>query len=112
MIDEDLWLGTDLQSKRPIDDFMNHSCDPNIWLLDSITLATSRTVSAHQELLADYAIWLNDDAYVMSPECECGAPWCRTRITGRDWTLPDVILRNRKHFSPFLNKRIEQLANA
>lgn len=108
-IDEGLYLANPAEKNPDIDDFVNHSCNPNIWMRDAISIEAARDILAGEELVADYAIWLDDPEYVMNKPCNCGAPWCRRRITGRDWLLPEVQERNYPHFSPFLNRRIKQL---
>jgi uncharacterized protein len=88
--------------------YLNHSCDPNIWMLDEVTLAARRDITADQELTADYAMWEWDEASVKTWLCVCGSPLCRRTITGRDWRLPELQNRYRGHFSPFINARIER----
>ncbi len=87
--------------------FMNHSCDPNVWMKDAFTLEARRDIKAGEELVADYAMWEGDD-YVSKWECECGSPLCRKRITGNDWQLKELQERYSGHFSPLINKRIEK----
>jgi hypothetical protein len=86
--------------------FINHSCNPNLWMEDAFTLVARRQIEAGEELVADYALWEADEAFISSWECRCGAPDCRTRITGADWRLPELRKRYAGHFSPLLNKRI------
>ena len=43
-------------------------------------------------------------------ECLCGAASCRGKITGGDWMVPDLQLRYRGYFSPYLSNRIASLA--
>ena len=43
-------------------------------------------------------------------ECACGAVSCRGKITGYDWMLPELQIRYRGHFSPYLAARIASLA--
>lgn len=88
------------------DYFLNHSCDPNLWLADEVSLAARRDIATGEELTADYAIWQADESIVSSWVCRCGSPLCRSRVTGRDWRLPELQARYRGHFSPFLNARI------
>lgn len=99
-------LATPLGAEKTVDDFMNHSCEPNLWMQDEVTLVANRAITPNEELVADYAIWLNDDSYRMSRLCNCGATACRHIVTGTDWRLPNVIELNYPHFTPFLNERI------
>lgn len=90
-----------------IDDYMNHSCDPNVWMRDAVTLVARRNIKVGEELTADYAMWSVDPNWKM--ECNCGSPLCRGTITGDDWKLEGLQKRYERHFSPFINKRIKRL---
>jgi hypothetical protein len=84
--------------------FINHSCDPNIWMQDAFTLIARRAIQPGEELTADYALWEADENHVAKWRCKCGSPLCRGGVTGKDWTsLIDVY---RGHFSPLIEKRI------
>jgi len=95
-----------------LDDFMNHSCDGNLWMADEVTLVARHDVSAGQELTADYALWLDLTDYRMKTVCNCGKMVCRHTVTGLDWQLPDVQRRYADHFSPFINELINNQTKA
>ncbi|TMI50964.1 SET domain-containing protein [Candidatus Bathyarchaeota archaeon] len=78
-VDEDLWLGDPANQPLGEDYFLNHSCDPNLWITGDVTL----TARKNQH--------------------------CRRIITGRDWMRKDQQARYRGHFTPFLNMRITRL---
>lgn len=103
---------TDLYSveDRGDDDsyFINHSCDPNVWMDDAFTLVASRDIEVGEEITADYALWEAKEQYVSLWECQCGSTSCRKRITGKDWKLPNLQQKYRNHFSPLINKRIAE----
>lgn len=82
----------------------NHSCDPNLWLTDAVTLAARRPVNDGEELTTDYATMTGFAAWGM--DCNCGTTVCRSVIRGTDWRLPELQARYRGHFSPFLANRI------
>lgn len=108
-IDEGLYLaGLPNEGDSP-DDFMNHSCDPNVWMKDEVTLVARRDTQAGEELTADYAMWERGEDWVMHQGCRCGSVLCRRVITGKDWRLKELQKRHRNHFSPFINKRISKL---
>ncbi|MEY4174995.1 MAG: hypothetical protein RI900_2160, partial [Actinomycetota bacterium] len=44
-------------------------------------------------------------------ECVCGAASCRGKVTGNDWMLPELQLRLRGWFSPYLASRIADLVS-
>ncbi len=107
-ISEDLLLGNHSDDPPGLDDYMNHSCDPNIGMSNEITLVAMRDIEAGEELVADYAIWLNNENYIMGRDCRCGSQKCRRVISGKDWQKPDVQNVNRGYFSPFIARRIAE----
>ncbi len=88
--------------------FMNHSCEPNVWMKNAFTLIARRDISPNEELTADYILWEADENYVAKWDCNCGSPICRKKITGKDWQLPELQKRYKNHFTPLLNKRIRK----
>ena len=89
--------------------FVNHSCEPNLWMADAYTLVTSRDVKLGEELTVDYALFEADENYISRWECKCGSSLCRGRVTGVDYRDSDLQNRYKGHFSPLLNKRIWRL---
>jgi hypothetical protein len=112
-IDEGLYLGApDGSYDRERDDrgdFINHSCDPNVWMGDEVTSVARRDILPGQELTMDYAMIREDDSLVWRFECRCGSALCRGKVTGRDWRLPELQARYAGYFSPFINQRIRRL---
>jgi hypothetical protein len=110
-IAERLYLGVraDAPDELGPDHFLNHSCDPNTWMTDEVTLVARRDIAQDEELTADYAMWEADENHVMRWACACGSPLCRGRVTGQDWRLPELQQRYRGHFSPLINQRIARL---
>ena len=84
----------------------NHSCDSNLWMRDAFTLEARRDIAAGEEVTVDYAMQTALPEWEMA--CNCGSPQCRGRVRGDDWTRPELQERYRGHFSPFLNRRIEE----
>src|SRR5437588_6511308 len=84
-IDEGIYLASPPTEGITTDDYMNHSCDPNLWLRDEITLVARRDIKANEELTLDYATEVADEEYVMKDPCNCQGSSCRKLITGRDW---------------------------
>ena len=81
----------------------NHSCDPNLWLADEVTLVTRRAVGAGEELTVDYGTF---SVVPWEMDCRCGAAGCRGVVTGDDWRRPDLQECYVGRFSPFINARI------
>jgi uncharacterized protein len=76
-----------------IDDFTNHSCDPNtgirLYSYGAITLAI-RPITMHDEITFDYSTYLNNSHERMI--CRCGAKNCRG-IIGNFTTLSANLQR-------------------
>jgi uncharacterized protein len=90
-------------------DFVNHSCDPNCVLSGSVILVAARDIEPGEEITYDYAT--SDGSDYDEFECVCGSACCRGKITGHDWMLPELQLRYRGAFSPYLAKRMAALVN-
>lgn len=104
-IDEDLVMAAPPDGR---DYYINHSCDPNLWMADNVTVVARRDIHPGEELTGDYAIWESDPEYRLEP-CSCGSPICRGIVTGNDWMLPELQVRYEGHFLPFITRRIERL---
>lgn len=105
-IDEELYLATvgDLEPA----DYVNHACEPNLGLRGQITLVALRDIQPDEEVCFDYA--MTDSTPYDEFECHCGLPTCRKVVTGNDWKLPELWAKYQGYFSPYLQRRIEQLA--
>ena len=109
-IGEGLFLALRLAAgEEDLTNLINHSCDPNVWMLDEVTLAARREIGVGEELTIDYAMFEGTEAWAPSWRCRCGSPLCRGAFTGRDWRLPELQERYAGHFSPFINDRIDRL---
>lgn len=89
--------------------FGNHSCDPNIWHTDAVTLVARRDIAPDEEIVLDYAT--QADSADMSFACSCGSRLCRGVVTGADWRRPDLQERYGEHWVPVLRKRIAGLSD-
>ncbi len=106
-IDESQYLVEDLELAPGVYAAMNHSCDSSTWMEDEVTLAARRDIEAGEEVTVDYALFTTQPHWMLDRRCRCGSPHCRRIITGDDWRREDVQERYRDHFSPFINRRIE-----
>ena len=88
-------------------DFINHSCDPNCVVSGTVMLVACRDIAVGEELGYDYAT--TDGSDYDEFECLCGSLACRGKVSGHDWMLPELQLRYRGSFSPYLAKRIAAL---
>lgn len=86
---------------------IGHSCDPNCGMSGATMVVAMRDISAGEVLTYDPA--MSNASAFGERECHCGAGNCRGKVTGEDWTLPDLQLRYRGFFSPYLARRIARL---
>ncbi len=106
-LDDDLFLvGTD--HVEPVDHIV-HSCEPNCGMSGGVLLVAMRDISPGEQLTYDFAMTDGDDYDAFS--CNCGSSLCRGSVTGQDWVLPQLQLRYRGHFSPYLARRISNLVS-
>ncbi|HLO33322.1 MAG TPA: SET domain-containing protein-lysine N-methyltransferase [Anaerolineales bacterium] len=108
-IDDHLHLVEDPEITRYLEGSMNHSCDSSAWMDDEVTLVARRDIEPEEEVTVDYALFTTQSNWMLDNRCHCGSPYCRRVITGDDWRREDVQERYRNHFSPFINRRIEDL---
>ncbi len=104
-IGDDLFMACDVELHDG--DLVNHSCAPSLGFVGEITLIALRDIAADEQLTFDYATC--DSQPYDEFECECGTALCRTKVTGEDWMLRELQDRYRGHFSPYLQKRIDNL---
>jgi len=104
-LDENLYLLT-AEEPEPNDCF-NHSCDPNLGFFGQIGLVALRDIKAGEELAFDYA--MSDGGPYDEFLCHCGFAYCRQKITGGDWKLPELWGKYDGYFSPYLARRISTL---
>ncbi len=90
-------------------DFINHSCHPNCGMRGSVVVVALRDIGVGEQLTYDFA--MSDGCDYDEFECACGSSLCRGTVTGHDWMLPELQLRYRGNFSPYLSKRIADLVS-
>ncbi len=76
----------------------NHSCNPNTWWIDEVTLVARRQISRDEEVTNDYATSTNQEHFRML--CACGEALCRKIITGGDWRRQDLQERYGEQWVP------------
>ena len=104
-IEEDLLLAAPPDG---MDYYVNHCCDPSVWMADNVTVAARRDIEVGDEITGDYAVWETDKDYVLPP-CNCGSELCRGKVTGNDWMRPELQERYQGHFLPYISQRISRL---
>jgi uncharacterized protein len=88
-----------------LDYFVNHSCDPNLWMSNDVTVVARRAILPGEEITGDYAVWEAEPNYVLAA-CQCGSVQCRKQVSGNDWMLPELQTRYQDHFLPYISRRI------
>ncbi|MET8509885.1 SET domain-containing protein-lysine N-methyltransferase [Streptomyces sp. NPDC004787] len=87
---------------------INHSCDSNLVMLDSLTLVARQRICAGDEVTVDYSLFHGEPGRLLDAvRCKCGSIFCREQVDGSDWRRTE--LRERygvASFSPFLQRRI------
>jgi len=105
-IEEGLYLATIGGAESA--DFINHSCDPNLGLRGQIALVALRDIEVGEEVCFDYA--MTDCTPYDEFECHCSTAACRGTVRGDDWQLPELWAKYAGYFSPYLQRRIDRLA--
>lgn len=97
--DEHLVLPND---PRPVIAYGNHSCDPNTWWTDAVTLRARRDIGEGEEVTSDYGTSTGVD---FEMACRCGSALCRGKVTGEDWRREDLQARYGDHWIPVLLRK-------
>jgi SET domain-containing protein len=84
--------------------YSNHSCDANLGIRGEITFVAMRSIAAGEETTHDWCM-TDDGDYILS--CNCGAPNCRGKLTGKDWQKPELQKKYAGYFSAYLQKKID-----
>ena len=104
-VDADLYLTSNEEPEAG--DFLNHSCDPNCGMADSILLVAMRDIAPGEELTFDYAMCDTTDYAEFT--CRCGTEQCRGVFTADDWQRPELIERYRGFHTTYVARRIADI---
>ncbi len=66
---------------RDLDDFVNHSCNPNSGIKVTnrkVILIAIKNIQEGQEITFDYSTTMDEDDWEM--DCNCGSQYCRKKI--------------------------------
>lgn len=105
--DAEHYLTVAIDAPATIDELLNHSCDPNTWMIDAVTSVARRPIAAGEEITIDAAMYLDDD-HVHADPCRCGSSLCRGVVHGLDWGRAELQARYGGHFCTFLADRIRR----
>lgn len=94
-----------------VDEYLNHSCDPNCWLIDAVTAVARRNLKPGDEITIDSATWDCDEnwTYTETGKCTCNSRNCRKILSPNDWQIPELQKRYRGHFSPYIQQKIDKM---
>lgn len=106
-VGEGFYLAYHVGDTPTIGFYMNHSCNPNLWMQDELSLIAKRDIKTGEELTVDYAMFCVYPKWRI--KCKCKSSLCRKTISTDDWKLKDLQQRYKNHFSPFINRRIIKL---
>ena len=106
-IEESLFLASGPEPEPA--DVINHACQPNAGMSGSTVVVALRDIGAGEAITYDYAT--SDGSDYDEFDCACGSALCRGKVTGHDWMLPELQVRYRGNFSPYLAARIASLAS-
>ena len=104
-IDDDLLIAA---PDDGLDYFVNHLCDPNIWIQDNVTVVARRDIAVNEELCGDYCVWESDPTHLIE-NCLCASPMCRRQVTGNDWTRTELQSLYQGHFLPYISRKIARV---
>jgi SET domain-containing protein len=89
LIDEDLVL--DLPINAEYEAFINHSCDPNVYIDGQVIFRALRDIKKNDFITVDYGTFmLTKKDYI--PDCKCGSSNCRGKVTGEDYKFLNLPL--------------------
>jgi len=108
-IGDDLWGPKDLNNVDEDDaNFLNHSCNPNVWFDGPFRHIALRDIEAGEELTYDYGVEnLEDDDF----KCLCRQRNCRGVITKNDWKLESVQKFHGEHMAPHVLELVKEQEN-
>lgn len=106
-IDDDWWL----EELGFADDFINHSCEPNLrFSAAGDALEAARDIRAGEELFFDYATSLYDGGWRVA--CRCGSAHCRGFITGFEDLAPELRQKLLASCLPYIRRKGESSPEA
>lgn len=84
---------------------INHSCEPSVGILGSVTFVAMRDIAAGEELSYDIAM---TSAHEYGFTCNCEKNNCRKEVSGSDWMLPELQDRYKGYFSSYIQSLIDK----
>lgn len=104
-VDDNLFFAAADKNELEDADFINHSCNPNCGIKETLKIVAMRDISEGEEMTFDYAM-SESSSYTL--KCMCGSHNCRKLISGEDWKREDLQKRYSGFFSDYLQRRIDR----
>jgi hypothetical protein len=89
LIDEDLII--DLPENSEYEVYINHSCDPNVYIDGQVVFRALRDIEYNEFLSVDYGTFMLTKKDCI-PNCKCGSSNCRGKVTGEDYKFLNLPL--------------------
>ena len=105
-ISDDVFLNT--QWDRDLCEYINHSCDANVWIIWLNVMVAMREINQWEELCFDYAMSDTTDFDIWW-DCKCWSQLCRKVIYPTDWKIPELQKRYDWYFMDYINEKIINL---
>jgi hypothetical protein len=84
------WLILQMPEGKPYEAFINHSCNPNVYITGNIFFKSLKVINPGEELTIDYATFMNIKSNIIE-ECLCKSLNCRKTIPGDGWKNSHII---------------------
>lgn len=105
-IGDDTFFAATEESEMDEGDYLNHSCNPNLGIKDSLKVVAMIDIEVGEELAFDYAM---SESSEFNMECRCDQPNCRGTITGEDWKRKDLQEKYKGYFSDYLSCKMNSI---
>lgn len=107
-ISNEFFLGPLCEDCKEAGFFINHSCEPNCYVFESVLLISLRKISPDEEITFDYATCHNK---TLDFECKCESTNCRKFISNNDYLDPEFQNKNIRYMPKWLQQEIERRLN-
>lgn len=95
------WIVTDDSIFR----FINHSCDPNAYIIGARTVRAARDIPAGTEITMDYSLTEADPDYLLPNVCTCKSHDCR-KLIGSIFSLSQKQFKSK---AVLINRRFKKI---
>jgi hypothetical protein len=86
--------------------YINHSCNPNAGIKDSIKIVAMKNIRRGEEVTFDYSTSESENGWYLV--CNCGNKNCRGIIRSYEFLSTELRLKYRGFISEYLGKRMSR----